>query len=147
MDSTNGLSSSAMTMVMISGRRTPDEIVDGSVMMYFGDTSEASVTWPVGNVIPWNGVAGVTKAVVGGSVGVRPWTGTVGLVWFKNTFTDFSVQANRRLFWSGTEPVAPPSGAMVHYGSTQLAAAWNAGTNQGTGGTFTMNAGYAVTDE
>lgn len=111
--------------------------------MYVGDTS-------VGSGVTWTDTEDMlltqnTKARVAASGdSVRPFTGKLGLIWFDDSDLDFTQESSRRLFWDGSGPVRPPSGALVHLGGEKTAANW--GTNQGTGGDFTIVNSGGLTD-
>lgn len=132
---TNGV---GPVMLMASGTR------GGTVALYWGDTS-------VGSGVTWTDTEDMllTQMTVGCRVGaatdsVRPYTGKLGLIWFDDTDLDFTQESSRRLFWSGSAPVRPPSGPLVHLGGEATAATW--GTNQGTGGDFTIVNSGGLTD-
>ena len=67
-----------------------------------------------------------------------------GSVWMAPIYYDLSIAANRRLFFDASgNPVQPPSGAALYFGGPQAASAWNAGTNQGSGGDLVMTGAVA----
>ena len=68
----------------------------------------------------------------------------LGSVWMAPVYYDLTSAANRRLFFDASgNPVQPPSGAALYFGGPQAASAWNAGTNQGSGGDLVMTGAVA----
>ena len=77
--------------------------------------------------------------------------GDLSDLWFDNNYLDITVESNRRKFISATgTPVdlgsdgSTPTGSQPPIFFTGAASVWNAGTNAGSGGSFTMTG--AVTD-
>ena len=77
--------------------------------------------------------------------------GEIGPVWFDTTWIDFNVEANRRKFINADGTPADlgsdgstPTGSQPKIFMNGDATYWNAGTNGGTGGAFTMTG--SVTD-
>lgn len=127
-------------MLMVSCTR------GSAAAVYVGDTAIASAgttpTWSNTEDLYLANMTACRVAAAGDSV--RPFTGKLGLVWFDDTDLDFTQESSRRLFWSGSAPVRPPSGALIHLGGEATAATW--GTNQGTGGDFTIVNSGGLTD-
>lgn len=129
-------------MIFCSAQRNG---VANDCQMYWGDTL-------VGSASSWSDsenllLSFLDLATIGAAYGdaLRPYTGNIGLIALKTERIDWSVQANRRLFWTGSASVRPPSDWDICIGGDMTAAQWNAGVNRGTApGTWTMN-GAGVT--
>lgn len=151
-DSTTGLTNATSGQpknIMVSG-----SIATGVIRMYWGDTAEnAGVAWTAAAGFGTGGGLPVDRLAIGGvkSGTTQKLDGNIGSLWFKyagddSAWLDPAVEGNRRLFFdAGGAVVEPPSGAQIYFGGTQVAADWNAGTNQGSWAGFTMTEG-AVTD-
>ena len=130
-------------MIFCSGRRNG---VANDMQQYWGDTAVGSASsWADTEDLPFSFLDRVT---IGGAYtdNLRPYAGYIGLVAMKCERVDWSVEANRRLFWDGSASVRPPTDWDIVMGGDMTAAQWNAGINQGTaGGTWSMM-GAGVTD-
>ena len=80
---------------------------------------------------------------------MAPWNGDIAEVYYAQEYVDLSVQANREKFISGTgtgaKPVDLGNDGSIPTGTQPLIYfrgakdTWNAGTNAGSGGDFTMS--------
>lgn len=76
-------------------------------------------------------------------------------VWYTGVYEDLDVETNRDKFWNSTSSIPKDQGSdgalltgtapVISFNSHQSLAAWNAGTNAGTGADFTKS-GAAFTD-
>jgi len=115
------------------------------------DLSSGESTQPGGADIEYNGS---THSRIGSRMNTSPgnWlNGDLSELYFTNEYLDISVQSNRRKFiTSGLEPAdlgtdgSDPTGTAPLIYFSGVASTWNAGTNAGSGGDFTMTG--AVTD-
>ena len=110
--------------------------VDGTIDY---DTANGTGDWAIG--------AGVDNT---GTL-FQKLNGEIGPVWFNDTWIDFNVEANRRKFINADGTPADmgsdgstPTGSQPKIFMNGNATYWNAGTNGGTGGAFTMTG--SVTD-
>jgi len=78
--------------------------------------------------------------------GALPWNGDLAETYFTDEYLDISIEANRRKFITATgTPVdlgsdgSTPTGTQPRIYMSGDASVWNAGTNKGSGGNFTMN--------
>jgi hypothetical protein len=112
---------------------------------YFGDTAASgySDTPALDYEFAWN--QALTARVGSRHSAVNDLLNAdVGSVWMAPVYYDLSNAANRRLFFDASgNPVNPPSGAVLYFGGAQMASAWNAGTNQGSGGDLVMTGAVA----
>lgn len=125
------------------------DTIGGVAYLYFNDVDDSSGT-PVGTPIGTSAVKWNILARHNGDG--QKYSGEIGDLWVSDEFIDLSATANRRKFIDGSgNPVflgnngelptgtAPP----IFFGSQHVTADWNAGTNLGTGGIFSVVGAFA----